>query len=468
MLLSLYRHDLFTLHSNPLHRHRSVLLLAILLALSCSTATASAAEWLTVRGKLVPVSDADETVEKSFTLQVLVSEADDQNELIWTLEEAGAGSWSWLDHVGRLAWDERGTLAADSFSPALRYESGEVYGTVPLSLVLPQPAEALAIGTTWEHSGLTYAVTESARIEQRTAWLVSVRNNFGEKRTMLATMPSGLIADVQETVFLGQGGRYRLSYQVAERRPMADEAWQQARNDYDALQQLREQAEWRAHELDRAWTDEQRTALKDALPALRQQTETEPLANFLRVAFEESRLERGRAGALEAMRRRALDSALPDFQLEPLGSRPLRRPDLDDGITILHFWDYRDAPLREPYGQVGYLDFLSRKYESQGVRVVGVVIASDPDAPQELRQSAASARRFANFMNLAYPLYVDQGGLLGKVGDPRLCDAALPLFVAVGRDGKILHYHAGHYPVDNNRGLVELETVIQSALQKGE
>ena len=35
---------------------------------------------------------------------------------------------------------------------------------------------------------------------------------------------------------------------------------------------------------------------------------------------------------------------------------------------------YRDTPLEEPYGQVGYLDFLLRKRSDKGVQVLGVLV----------------------------------------------------------------------------------------------
>jgi hypothetical protein len=441
-----------------------LLLVGILLTLVLSD-SAPAAEWLTVRGRLTPVNEEEGIQEKSLTLQVMVEESPEQSRLIWTLEENGAGSWSWLDHFGQLTWDERGSFTASSFAPAMRYESGEIRGTVPLTLVLPRPADPLAVGLTWEHDGLKYEVTESARVADQPAWLVNVRSNFGEKRKLLVTMPAGLVVEVQETVFLGQGDRYRLNYRVAERRPLVLGDWEQAREDFERLSELRARLEWRPHEAERKWSEEQRTLLRDTLSSLTEKTRTESLTLLLRAANQESRLERGRAGALEAMRRRALEAGLPDFQLEPIGSQALTREDLQNAVTVFHFWDYRDSPLREPYGQAGYLDFLSRKYDAKNVRVVGVVV---PPAAEELRQAAVSARRFSNFMNLAYPLFVDKEGLLGRVGDPRLCDASLPLFVAVGRDGKILHYHAGHYAVDNNRGLVELEKVIETALKTGE
>lgn len=46
-------------------------------------------------------------------------------------------------------------------------------------------------------------------------------------------------------------------------------------------------------------------------------------------------------------------------------------------MVVLHFWTYRDAPLEEPYGQVGYLDFLYRK-RSDAATVIGVHVDEKP------------------------------------------------------------------------------------------
>ena len=68
-------------------------------------------------------------------------------------------------------------------------------------------------------------------------------------------------------------------------------------------------------------------------------------------------------------------------------------------------------------------------------------------------------------MNLSYPRLLDDGKLLSLFGDPRQLGGELPLFVVVGRDGRIVHYRSGLYEVDPNQGLVELDGVISDALK---
>ena len=44
-----------------------------------------------------------------------------------------------------------------------------------------------------------------------------------------------------------------------------------------------------------------------------------------------------------------------------------------------------------------------------------------------------------------------------RLGDPRQGGGKLPLFVVIGKDGKIAEYHAGMYDVKTNEGLAELD-----------
>ena len=76
-----------------------------------------------------------------------------------------------------------------------------------------------------------------------------------------------------------------------------------------------------------------------------------------------------------------------------------------------------------------------------------------------------SVRRLANFMNLTYPLLLDDGAAIKAFGDPRLVGAELPLYVVIGRDGKVVHYKAGYYEVDRLEGLKELNGVLGEQLK---
>jgi hypothetical protein len=56
----------------------------------------------------------------------------------------------------------------------------------------------------------------------------------------------------------------------------------------------------------------------------------------------------------------------------------------------------------------------------------------------------------------------DDGALLKRLGDPRVAGGKLPLFVVVGKDGRVADYHAGLYDVKATEGLEELERIVDS------
>jgi hypothetical protein len=101
------------------------------------------------------------------------------------------------------------------------------------------------------------------------------------------------------------------------------------------------------------------------------------------------------------------------------------------------------------------------------VKVYGVAVDGRLADPAERGQALRGIRKLKAFMNLSYPILLDSGGLIRNFGDPRPAGAELPLFIVIGPDGRIAHYHAGTYTVDRNEGLRELSTAVTKALGKG-
>ena len=150
------------------------------------------------------------------------------------------------------------------------------------------------------------------------------------------------------------------------------------------------------------------------------------------------------------------------------GNQKLKSEDLKGQVTVLHFWDYRSEPLEEPYGQVGYLDFLYGKRKEAGVKVFGVVVDDRLAEGDEKSAVLRGVRKFKSFMNLGYPLALDDGSLLKELGDPRALGAKLPLYLVIGPDGHIVQYHVGFHQVDRDRGLKALDDAIEANLPKKE
>ena len=75
-------------------------------------------------------------------------------------------------------------------------------------------------------------------------------------------------------------------------------------------------------------------------------------------------------------------------------------------------------------------------------------------------------KKLMEFMNLGYDVAVDDGTLLGQYGDPRTLGSPLPLWVVIGHDGKVAHYHIGFYDITPNEGLKLLDEAVIVALRK--
>jgi len=69
-------------------------------------------------------------------------------------------------------------------------------------------------------------------------------------------------------------------------------------------------------------------------------------------------------------------------------------------------------------------------------------------------------RKLRDFMNVSYPIATDTGIQLKKFGDPRDLGAKLPLWVVIGSDGKVAHYHVGFYSIKPDEGLKPLDEVL--------
>ena len=160
-----------------------------------------------------------------------------------------------------------------------------------------------------------------------------------------------------------------------------------------------------------------------------------------------------------------VNSRMPAFALQLIRGGTLGSASLAGKTTILHFWEYRDKPLSEPYGQTGYLEFLFNRYRSKNVAVVGICCNPELLDPSTVRQAQRSARKTAEFMNLSYPIGGDDGSLLKTVGDPRDSRGLLPLWIVISPDGKVVHYHAGFYEIDAATGLKQLDEIVQVGLK---
>ncbi|MBL9124636.1 MAG: TlpA family protein disulfide reductase [Planctomycetaceae bacterium] len=456
--------------------------ICLALAASAAAPAAAASPWLRPGTQLsfhgaVGRANKDGTPvepEKTFDLTILVAAAnpDGGAQVYWLLDESGRGGWSWIDQAGRWSLDRLGA-AASGTGPALLYDRGEGTSTIGLESPLLLAAEPFAAGASWNEGNVKREVLAREAIstaadapgKEQQAWKVAVANNYGYKRTQWVD-DGGLVLQLSERVFMGRGEEYELTWRLAAVEQLADKALAERTAQFAALLDLvaglrREPRTERAD-----LTEAELASLKTGLPQAETTITAGPLVKLLAAAKSDLNVQTSRASDVAEMSARFAGKPAPEFKLDGLAGARLAAADLKGQVTVLHFWDYRDEPLREPYGQIGYLDFLFDKRKADGVKVFGVAV--DARLGDEAKRGAAarSAAKLVSFMNLSYPLLLDAGEVLKQFGDPRLVGAQLPLFVVIDAEGKIVHYFVGCYEVDRDAGLKQLNEVLDAALKK--
>jgi len=405
--------------------------------------------------------------EKTFDLTLLITRSDESGlDFYWLVEERGAGAFGWADRFGSWSQNAEGA-AVGSQGPALLFDYGTGKHVVPLGaprFVFPAAAE---VGAKWQRDGSELEVIRSTTAVERPVWQVEVRNQFGPQKRLWVDKDTQLVLQQDERVFMNQGTEYRWAVQLrgVEKPAAADGA--ALRDGLAALVHLKGKLKRPVRAVDDAWTPEQLQLLAKHLPEAKPHAAAGTLARIVAAAESDLQRQTQRVGALDEVIARQTGKQVEKFSVAGLDDAGLSDADLAGKVTVLHFWDYRDTPLKEPYGQVGYLEFLFARHQDAGVKVFGVAVDSRFQQETTARAAIAGVRKLKSFMNLSYPILFDEGDLIRRFGDPRLAGGELPLWVVIGRDGKIAHYKIGHYPVDREHGLKELDAAVKSQRVEG-
>ena len=407
---------------------------------------------------------------KAFDLTYWVAASGpDAAQLWWLVEERGHGEWPWPQHFGRLTVDANGQ--STSPVPSLYYDRGEGQTIVPLPtprlFVEKSAAEKpLAAEAAWQQDKLAYLIEKPTQRAERAVWQVVVRDPFGPKRTLWAERNSLLLVGLSERVIMGRGDEYVLKLELVGSEQLAADAMAKLTAAGEALSTVRTKLAVKPDSPAAPWTAEQTALLEKELPQLRTLAAGSGFEKLALAAGRDLSLQSGRNTAVAELAAKFVGQKVDKFSIDGLAGEKLAHDKLAGQVTVLHFWDYRDEPLQEPYGQVGYLDFLVQRHKAAGLKVYGVAVDGRL-ADEKTRGSAErSVKKLKAFMNLSYPVLLDAGPLLKQFGDPRVVGAALPLFVVVGPDGKIVHYHVGTYEVRQDQGLKELDQVVTQTLGK--
>ena len=409
--------------------------------------------------------DSGGRTRKAFDLTLWVMKSGPTGaEVFWLLDERGRGGWPWSERFGRLLLDRR--LRSRARGPSLLYDRGDGRSAIPLVLPLIVAGKPLAAGTSWRDDPLEFQVEKADKRGARDVWQIAVRDGFGPKRTLWVDQNAPLLAALDERVVMDKGKDYQLKMELLGSEKVESQKLEGLGQALNELVAMRNKLNQGLDSQEIQWKPAQVAMLRERLPQLAELSVGTPVEKLVATAIRDLELQVGRTGAVAELSAKFVGNLPGKFSVEGTAGESLTDESLLGHVTVLHFWEYRDEPLKEPYGQVGYLDFLYLRRKAAGVKVYGVDVDGRLGDQQARGAAVRSAKKLKDFMNLSYPVLLDSGPLVKQFGDPRLAGAALPLFVVIGRDGKILHYHVGHYEVKQDQGLKDLDDVVVKALEK--
>ena len=435
---------------------------AIVVGLICQawTVVATAADSVQhsmFAGSLIQPGDEDGDILRRFEVQVLTT---NQTYFFHVIDDARQGC-PWSDSFGRTG----PAVATDTVQPHLVYDyDGHAYliGLPPLVVALPADLEPDA---TWEQAGWQMTAIEQRSVNDVPAWVVEARERRGRQQTLTVEAATGITLRAEADVFLGQGDQFKLTLARSSVKPLEPDASDRVaelQNELMALQTaLKRRPDAHLSELSARQIADVMAA-SDRLTKLAADTPLEMLVRQMKADVEQ---QQKRLESTISLASKLMHTDAPPFDLSLMDGGKLESESLTGKIVILHFWDYRDAPLSEPYGQTGYLEFLFNQKKKMNVTVVGVSTNPDLQSTENLNRGRRSVRKLSEFMNLSYPVGHDDGTLLKTFGDPRETRGQLPLWIMLNADGKVAHYHAGFYEVDAAHGLKDLEVVLAELIR---
>jgi len=403
----------------------------------------------------------DQTVvEKNFSIHVVFS-GEPRPAMTYLLEERGGGGWPWPDRFGTLELP----LQGDAGPKVLQTFDGQAY-PLPVRSPLFEFVDRLQAGAEWTDGRTQYACLRTREVQSRPLWVVEVSLDRGRRQTLHVDAETGIIDSLQERLFLGRGDPFLMTLTLESQRLMNVAELARFTAPATALLDLQRELHRTQQPTQVDLSPDQVRRSTEVLDRIRPQVSGTVWAKFVEAADRDLALQSRRQQGVAGLEQKFVGQAvvLPELKLATGGLLPAT--DLNGKTAVLHFWDYNGEKLTEPYGQVGYLDFLHNRRGKLGAKVIGVAVdARLADAAQSAPANRG-IRKLRDFMNLSFPIAIDDGTLLKQFGDPRALGAELPLWIVIGHDGKIVHYKVGYYAIQPDEGLRELDAAVMDALKR--
>lgn len=405
------------------------------------------------------------TVAKQFDAYVVLQGTEGGRAAFFVVNEQGGGGWAWPERFGRVSFDADNRRLDGRPLHVLQEHDGT---RVPVELPSPvfEFAGKIKADATWTSGKFTYEVRKKETLNKRSCWRVEARDNFGRRENLWVEEGGSLVIATQKRLFMGRGDEYELKIDLAAARPLAAKALDQINPPMASLLDLQTSLKRQAGETKGELAENQLKLVKDALPQIEKQVNGTSLKELAVTIARDLSAQSQRADNIANVAKKLVGQAAPEFSLTTLNQTTVSSKTQKDRITVLHFWDYKDSPLEEPYGQVGYLDYIHNRRKQHNVDVIGVAVNEGFAKPETTGAALRSVRKLRDFMNLGYAITTDSGETLKKFGDPRSLGAKLPVWVVIDPSGNVSHYNVGLYAVNPDEGLRELDAAILTLMRK--
>lgn len=435
---------------------------------------------LRYRGSLTKASrDAEPTGEpvKRFDLYCLsTARRDGGRDVSFVLDEQGGGGWPWAARFGIVTTDSKLHVAKNRMR-LLHEHNGTSY-----VLALPAPnfefADRLAAGARWEAlraaelpsqndtAPWKYRVAGRTKIGGRDCWRVDVSNNFGPQESLWIDAARPLVVKAERRIVIGRGDVHLLKMELEAMTPLADAALQRVQRPLDSLLKLQRQLKRADDDQSAELSEAQLKIVSEQLKTLEPQAENTPFEGLVAAIIRDVNAQSRRTGDVESLARRMIGKPAPPIRLKSLDGEAIPPAEIAGKIVLLHFWSYQGDPFPpEPYGQVGFLDYLSHRRSKLGVKVYGVAVDARLANPTEAPAAVRSIRKLHSFMNLTYPVVMD-AGTLERLGDPERVGAKLPLWVLIDPQGTVVQFKVGTFAIKSEQGLSQLDEAILAIIKK--
>lgn len=414
-------------------------------------------------GSVVQQSKSPTSEPKTFSVTALTATADDGSlQVMWNLEERGAGGWTWPERFGSFA------PSGNSKGQSLRVLYSHDGVANPLGVRSPvfEFQDKLQADASWSDGRLEYRVARKRKIKDRDCWQVEVASNLGRSQTLVIDAASGILVSAEQRVFMGRGDEFQLKLELQSQKTLAAADFAKAQTAFGTLRQLQASLGRTGEQKVVELTATQLSSAQEMIGKIEQQSEGTMWSKLAGIIARDLQQQARRLEGAAGLAKRFVGQPAPKSHFKLADGTAIPASETQGKVVVLHFWEYRNENLVEPYGQIGYLDFLNGKRKKLGVKVIGVNV--DPRIAERDNSGAAvrSMKKLMEFMNLAYDVAVDDGTLLTQYGDPRTLGSPLPLWVVIGHDGKVVHYQIGFYNITPDEGLKQLDEAVILALRK--